>query len=242
MENVNDASEFFRGKKCIWMEADVVAYKLCDKNYDCEKCSFDFVMRNTWQERTDQDQIMNRFVNNSLIDKVIHNISRLNYADEYTYLKNQLVLKHMFGGVYSIGLNDLLPAVMENIDVIKIISGYGIVKKNDLLLEIEGKWGKKNIVAPMSFTLLQKLNINPDDLPEDNWFGVISVSESELSSAKILIETSRLNSQHLIARLYNYMKTAPEAGATMLDGGTKCNYLYEVLGNEEFGKILSDFL
>ena len=28
-------------KKCIWMEAGVVSYKLCDHNFDCQTCSYD---------------------------------------------------------------------------------------------------------------------------------------------------------------------------------------------------------
>lgn len=28
-------------KKCVWMEAGVVSYKLCDKNYDCATCAYD---------------------------------------------------------------------------------------------------------------------------------------------------------------------------------------------------------
>jgi glycine cleavage system H lipoate-binding protein len=28
-------------KKCIWMEAGVVSYKLCDNNFDCPTCSYD---------------------------------------------------------------------------------------------------------------------------------------------------------------------------------------------------------
>ncbi len=30
--------------KCCWMLAGVVAYKLCDRRYECEKCSFDQAM------------------------------------------------------------------------------------------------------------------------------------------------------------------------------------------------------
>ena len=28
-------------KKCVWMEAGVVSYKLCDNNYDCPTCVYD---------------------------------------------------------------------------------------------------------------------------------------------------------------------------------------------------------
>lgn len=32
-------------KKCIWMEAGVVSYKLCDNNYDCVTCVYDQAMQ-----------------------------------------------------------------------------------------------------------------------------------------------------------------------------------------------------
>jgi hypothetical protein len=32
-------------KECVWAEAGVVPYKLCDSHFDCTNCSFDIVMR-----------------------------------------------------------------------------------------------------------------------------------------------------------------------------------------------------
>jgi len=32
-------------KKCVWMEAGVVSYKLCDYNFDCSTCSYDHGMQ-----------------------------------------------------------------------------------------------------------------------------------------------------------------------------------------------------
>jgi glycine cleavage system H lipoate-binding protein len=32
-------------KKCVWMEAGVVSYKLCDNNYDCPTCAYDHAMQ-----------------------------------------------------------------------------------------------------------------------------------------------------------------------------------------------------
>lgn len=241
MENVNDASEFFRGKKCIWMEADVVAYKLCDKNYDCERCSFDFIMRNSWTEKTDAAEAILKFGNNSVIDRVIGGIAGISYDNELIYLKNNLVLKHMFGGVYSIGIGEALTVFLEDIDSVDLLPGYGMINKYETLLEISGRWGRKEIQSPMNFTLLQKMKIDPDDLPGDNWFGVISVIEKELAGAVYNEGNLRENNQRIIARLYDYMKTAPEAGHTMLDGGLKCEYLYEILGKEEFSKLLADY-
>ena len=32
-------------KKCVWMEAGVVSYKLCDNNFDCSTCTYDHAMQ-----------------------------------------------------------------------------------------------------------------------------------------------------------------------------------------------------
>jgi glycine cleavage system H lipoate-binding protein len=32
-------------KKCVWMEAGVVSYKLCDNNFDCPTCAYDQAMQ-----------------------------------------------------------------------------------------------------------------------------------------------------------------------------------------------------
>ncbi len=32
-------------KKCVWMEAKVVSYKLCDNNFDCSTCAYDHGMQ-----------------------------------------------------------------------------------------------------------------------------------------------------------------------------------------------------
>jgi glycine cleavage system H protein len=41
---------------CIWMEAGLVAYKLCDHGYDCEACPFDAVMRGSSAPVIDGEQ------------------------------------------------------------------------------------------------------------------------------------------------------------------------------------------
>lgn len=34
-------------KHCVWMEAGVIDYKICDNNYDCTTCTFDRAMKKT---------------------------------------------------------------------------------------------------------------------------------------------------------------------------------------------------
>jgi glycine cleavage system H protein len=32
-------------RKCVWMEAGIVSYKICDRNFECETCPLDFGLR-----------------------------------------------------------------------------------------------------------------------------------------------------------------------------------------------------
>ncbi|MDH3892340.1 MAG: hypothetical protein OEV49_14780 [candidate division Zixibacteria bacterium] len=41
-------------KRCIWMTAGVISFKLCPLEYDCELCEFDIVMRKQQSESNPQ--------------------------------------------------------------------------------------------------------------------------------------------------------------------------------------------
>ena len=240
MKDINDSQDFYRANKCIWMEANVVAYKLCDQNYDCERCSFDFVMRNTWKEKTDSENVILNFANNNLVNRIMRKISRIIYDKKLIYLRNQLVLKHMFGSVYTIGISQLLSNLIENIDEVEMLNDYGLIRKDDKLLSITGKWGSKEIFSPMNFTLLQKLDIDPDEFPDDNVFGVVSVSEPEITLARVHVEKVKKENYKLLRKLRGFLKNEPEIGYTMMDGGNECEFLYEAIGADAFQKIISN--
>jgi len=45
-------------KKCVWMEAGVVSYKLCDNNYDCSTCVYDHGMELKVARQKEAAQLM----------------------------------------------------------------------------------------------------------------------------------------------------------------------------------------
>lgn len=38
---------------CVWMEARIVNFKLCNHAYDCLSCPFDLAMRAAWSQGRD---------------------------------------------------------------------------------------------------------------------------------------------------------------------------------------------
>jgi len=45
---------------CIWMEAGIVDYKLCDRKLECENCPFDAIMKSGGTNSTSEDQVQNQ--------------------------------------------------------------------------------------------------------------------------------------------------------------------------------------
>ena len=43
--NTNNAGGSRKDDYCIWMSAGLVAYKLCDREFKCEECPLDELMR-----------------------------------------------------------------------------------------------------------------------------------------------------------------------------------------------------
>jgi hypothetical protein len=37
-------------KKCVWMEAGLVSYKICDRNFECESCPLDYGLRGSYDK------------------------------------------------------------------------------------------------------------------------------------------------------------------------------------------------
>ena len=97
---------------CIWMASNHVAYKLCDKEFDCENCDFDKAIRNL--------SVQNNFNGNEESkhkDILIDTISKIEnefYDEKLIYLNNQLIIKKLFGPTYYLRLNPLLSPLFDD--------------------------------------------------------------------------------------------------------------------------------
>ncbi len=50
MNSLNESLAEYDSMQCIWMQSNIIKYKLCDFNFDCDNCLFDKVMRNRKNE------------------------------------------------------------------------------------------------------------------------------------------------------------------------------------------------
>ena len=227
----------YQDLKCIWMSSNIIQYKLCDRDFDCENCQFDKVIRNMSVENKKTDMVFDE--NYNPLDEVINRIKGQVYEPKNIYLKNQLMVKHLFANTYYIGINPMALNFLDNITTVRDSGREGYILKNQALFRIEGEWGYITISSPMNFILLDKLNIEPEDLLTNKWFAIIGIQQPEITISRISREEWGMNQISSLKLLSDYKNSSPSIGKTLMDGGSPVKHLNRLLGNTEYLKILS---
>lgn len=219
--------------KCIWMTSGLVAYKLCNFQFNCENCEFDKVFRKNnvvTGEKINQTENELR----SPVDDLISQIKEEHFNEKLIYLKNQLVLKKIFGNVYYLGINPVVLHMLENFRSIEF-TAENFIKKDHVFLYVLGEFGKIDFVSPIDFMLIEKFitsSANPG-----KWIAIITTNEAEVAN----YNADSWNNEKIkcLEILKKKIELSPEIGKTAMDGGKKIESVYQFLGNEEYLSLVS---
>jgi hypothetical protein len=235
MKTNNSLQDLSGELKCIWMTSKLVSYKLCDREFDCENCEFDKVFRNL--STKNDETILDDNHKPDLLDNIINRIEREHFDSNLIYLKNQLVIKKLFGNAYYLGVNPIVLLLLENVKSTIELPGSD-VKKDKVILSLIGDWGEKEFISPFNFMIIGKISIVPCKFNQNKWYSIILFNEEERSDTQLTKEEWTLEKQKAVSLLKNY-NHSPGIGQSLLDGGKKIQHLYQYLGTKEYLKILN---
>ncbi|MFA5405678.1 MAG: hypothetical protein WC358_12165 [Ignavibacteria bacterium] len=225
------------------MSTNFVEEKLCNNNFECDTCSFDKEMKDTKHRKEPDDSIFH-YSEPNLLDDVIHKLNKLKsftYPLQY-YFNNCFVLKKFLGDTYFLGFNPMLNVLLDNVTSSDIYGPSQVYKKDEKFLKIQGDWGSVDISAPFNFSLESEvlpLSLKPES---GKWLGFIKYKNGNLESFKNGKEDFNKSIESACNNLRKYIKKYVTVGATMYDGGEKLKYIYQVIGKENYVKILKQIL
>jgi hypothetical protein len=219
------------------MSSSVVDYKLCDKGFDCDNCSFDQEIRNSSTDNVKLD--INK---NNILESLNDKLQNIKYDEKIIYLKNSLMVKQIFGNTFYIGLNPILQTFLEGTKIIKECDLGKYILKGNPVLKFRGEWGAITMCSPMNFLMYDIMNINTEELIKNKWFAIIGIIQPEISIGKI----TRKNWDDTLYKSFEYVETMKTAnlavGTTMHDGGYQIKYLYQLVGKTKYMEILNTIL
>ncbi len=220
--------------KCIWMASEIVEYKLCDNQFDCENCQFDKMIRNLSNEKETQlpDKIN---CTNNILDK----LQSIKYDDKIIYLKNNLIAKEICPNTFYLGINPILLSFLDTVSSVMVNENGKNIFTGQQVIQILGAWGVISLSAPMNFIIYDKYGDTSDTILKSQWFAIIGVVHQEFSCVKLYQEEWNKMHEKAVSIIEDIRSSVPKVGNTMLDGGMQIKFLHQLVGKKGYVNILN---
>jgi hypothetical protein len=229
-ENAHISSNYEK-LKCIWMASQVLDYKLCDNQFDCENCPFDKVMRNLLNEKETQ--------NTDIVNTISNKLQSIKYDHKIIYLKNNLIAKKICNDTFYLGINPILISFLDTVSFLSVYESKKNILTDQQVINILGEWGSISLSAPMNFMIYDLLDFPIDTLLTFQWVAIIGAVDQEISKGKVLQEEWNTMHQKALATIEEIKSHIPQVGSTMMDGGTQIKFLHQLVGKKRYINILN---
>lgn len=255
---------------CVWVDAGLVSYKLCDRDFECEECPFDQVMRqesrrgfqtstpsrtSSGKERHSGDSLANMEPLSGLVRKFLSLPTTDTPPAGRSYTKNHLWTKEVDERRYRIGL-DKYAGLLFHDPMSIILPQVGTISRRNaplawIILQdgtivvrspLDGKVSKSNFQLRVSPSLMNS------DPYESGWICEVTGVEQESlvpvcfdeTAAKTFYDNQFLELERTIVS--DRGQKPSQVGATMNDGGTSPKDLKDILGPQRYISLLKRLL
>ena len=249
-------------QRCIWMNAGVISYKLCDYDFNCDYCPLDIVLRKTVTHDSDCGSVtyagsVETRIPTDLEDDVARLLSPFtscSIADEMWYSPEHMWIREFNRKMALVGMDSFLVSLVPSsasivLDAQKTHVDRGTPfgwiyfqkKALPLLSPLSGTILRHNILLNEDLVLLQENNYDlgwlvsllPDGLEEER--------DTLLPAVTLRLKTkSDMNAfiDRTTARLHTM---AEPNGLCLNDGGVPVSSLLEALGADAYHDIIREF-
>ena len=235
---MNNGNEYknsnYEKMKCIWMASQVIEYKLCDNEFDCENCMFDKVMRNLMNKK--EAQITGT---TNAAEKIYQKLQNIKYDTNIIYLRNNIIAKEICPNTFYLGINPILICFLDNVSSFRVSERGENIIAGQKVIQILGDWGTINISAPVNFMMYDKVGDPNDTSSKSHWFAIIGDTDKQISNSKLEKEEWDKLHGKALSFLEDVKSLISKVGDTMMDGGTQIKFLYQIVGNKKYVDFLN---
>lgn len=198
---------------CIWVDAGIISYKLCDRDFECEGCPFDQVMRqqsrhpSEWQiqskagsteTESSEAESIHHGTSAAMIKKLIALSRPGTLPNGYLYSRNHLWAKQTMDGRYHVGVDGYIASLVNNVWSVILPQAGAAVRRNAPLAWLILAGGTvvvrslmNGVVTKNNFQLREIPSLVSADPYESGW--ICEVSERSLREARIPSVTEQKN-------------------------------------------------
>jgi glycine cleavage system H protein len=233
-------------KQCVWMTAGFIAYKLCTRDYRCEECIFDQVIRNDTFASGDQDNPETGLFSASFTsDSSLKNKDALFYHQHHCWVKVENPEKVW------IGIDGILARFVAHIKAVALPQTGEPVIRDQCFAHIIQERHIVPLFSPIAGSVLsanERLRKTPELLCNDCWEGgwLITISPENLEHDLRRLMFGMRATKWYQKKELEIVETSTAMlsrngavlGPTMQDGGEKVAILADALTSEQYCQIL----
>ncbi len=256
---------------CVWMDAGLVNFKLCDRNYECEQCPFDSVIRSQSggkhtvtepqcetkkriaAQQVESSESIDAIIRRSL-DTNFQNISSTHLPERRFYFANHTWLLPVDDKQCVIGIDHFLANVVTPIRSIATPQPPTHVQQNAPCAWLVRGTETLAVRAPITGEIIE---VNPllknnairvnDDPYESGWLVKLSpkhpVESLAPHDAAQFQHVIKQDSEKLQTMFHTeFQRSRPRIGTSMYDGGTIIDNIEQIIGTKKFIEIINRLL
>ena len=263
MKNQSTNSVIPEGElRCVWMDAGISEFKLCDQEFRCETCTFNTTVTQQNKEKTmphiQQEAQLSGNGRAMTADSLFHSVlkKRLDYLrtvnipQDRMYSRGQFWIQQNATGNYRVGINHILANFFQPILSIVFSKAPTNIHRHDPFCWIILPGGAITLRSPIEATITQfnpALQQKPGLLStspfNDGWIIEITAKSKGLNSFISSNDPQRLmkrtlnNVEHLFGQTFQHLQ--PPAGSTLFDGGVSLGNIESILGPTIYKEVVN---
>jgi len=233
-------------KQCVWMTSGVISYKLCTRNYRCEDCLFDKVMRNEAAVGTRSESPAPAATSCSVIGA-----ATLPVNDALFYNEHHCWARVETHDDVRIGIDGILTNFVARVKAVVLPRVGETVRRGESFAHIVQEKHILQLVAPVTGTVTgvnARLAKAPELIVDDSWESgwLIAVKPDNLEHdlrtlmfGKRAIDWYNTKEREVVDSICVMIsRHQPDLGATMQDGGEGVGSLADMLTSEQYYQVL----
>ena len=242
---------------CVWMDAGVITYKCCDRDYDCEHCALDKGLRETLPSVHPEKppaKVVTLSVDlpKNVRDheaELLRKYQNVLFHPEFSYMDPHLWVRVLDETSFIVGLDGLWSSLLPEKTELITVAGHTERRPGDAFCWVYSDGEPTKLSLPVEATFRSRVTDLADNLfairtnpYELGWLFTAS-KEDILELESMLIPANRYTStltdtvEDFITEAYHKLSTSPELGILLNDGGEPVSSLAQALGAETYRQL-----
>jgi glycine cleavage system H protein len=265
MENQSTHSIIPAGElRCVWMDAGVTEFKLCDQELRCESCSFNtnilqeqesknIPLQNKSDASGQERALTAEVLYKRALTKKLDNLRTFKAPKDRMYSRSHYWIQQNGPGEFRIGINHILANFLRPVLSIVISKAPFNINKHDPFFWIVLPGGAMTLRSPIDATIRRfnpALNQKPSLLTnvpfDDGWIMEVNTKSKVLNGfvpsheSHPLMNRTLKNVEHSFIQAFRHLHQT--AGTTLFDGGVDIENIENILGPKVYLSVVNRIL